>query len=76
MITTWNDVFAAFDRSPTKLGNAIGANRQTAHAIITRGSIPPLWWDALVRHAVKEKIKGITYESLGRLAAKNGASAE
>jgi hypothetical protein len=76
MITSWQDVFAPFAKSPTKLGKAIGVSRQAANNMMARGSIPPMWWDALIAYAARENINGITYDALGRLAAKSAAPAE
>jgi hypothetical protein len=69
MITRWSEVFSLFSGSPTRLAAVLGTSRSGAFNMMQRGTIPPLWWDALIAYAAREKIPGINYESLGRLAA-------
>ena len=72
MIRSWDDVFDAFDRSPSKLALALGTSPQATYGMMQRGSIPSRWWSVLVATCARRHIRGVTYEALGRIAAASG----
>jgi len=69
---TFDDVITAFG-GPARFAEAIGIKPFHAQTMKTRGSIPPGYWVRVVKAAGARGIKGITPESLAKIAEARAA---
>jgi hypothetical protein len=68
IMNTFDDLFQKLG-GPAQVGRVIGVTTEHTTSMKRRGSIPARYWPALISRCAANRVSGVTYKVLARLAA-------